>query len=434
MRAKADKIDRALIVERSLLESKIAELRLKAKQEDTVSAKDRKAALLEARDLENSLLDSETAALTLRKNAQVLENTFSRTNKENLDKEANAIAAVNNQIARRATVARTLQRELNTVNAQVEAEEAKAAADKLAAEKDLADAIEGIRKANIDSEDEKRQEEKDKIDKQYDDLLEKAKKYNLDVTGLDDARIAKKKEIDDKYKKEKDAKELAEQEKLIAKLKFDQKTAEDDFQARRDEVARRETLLLEDKTLSEEQRTLLESQFAAERVNITKLEEASKAELASQRLQLAGDILGAISGLSAAFAKDDEKSQKKQFELNKAFGIGQAIISTAQGITTQLASPKDALTGMNFVKAGIIAATGAAQIATISKTQFKGGATNIDKPTTPSLGGADSQPRAFITPRVSTAQQTTRVIVTETDIRSVTGNVDGIYNRAVVVE
>ena len=434
MRAKADKIDRALVIERSILESKIAELRLKAKQEDQFSAAERKAALLEARDLEENLLDQETKALKLRRDAQVLENTFSRTNKENLDKEAQAIAAVNNQVAKRATVARTLQRELNTVNAQVATAEAEIIAEKLAAEKELADAIEGIRKANIDSEDEKRQEEKDKIDKQYDDLLEKAKKYNLDTTGLDEARIAKKQELDDKYKKEKDTKDLAEQEKLIAKLKFDQKTAEDDFQARRDEVARRETLLLEDKTLTEEQRTLLESQFAAERVNIAKLEEASKAELANQRLQLAGDILGAISGLSAAFAKDDEKSQKKQFELNKAFGIGQAIISTAQGITTQLASPKDALTGMNFVKAGIIAATGVAQIATISKTQFKGGAASIDKPTTPSLGGDNSQPRAFVTPRVSTAQQTSRVIVTETDIRSVTGNVSGIYNRAVVVQ
>jgi hypothetical protein len=431
MRAKADKIDRALIVERSILESKIAELRLKAKKEDEVSAADRKAALLEARDLEESLLTAETKALVLRKDAQVLENTFSRTNKENLDKEANAIAAVNNQTARRATVARTLQRELNTVNSQVAAEDAKAAADKIAAEKEISDTIEGIRVANISGEDEKREEEKRKVDKQYEELLAKAKKYNLDSSGLEETRLAKKQEIDDKYIKTKATEELAEQEKLLAKLKYDQKTAEDDFQLRREEIARRELIVAEDKTLTEEQRLQLQKQFAAESVKITEGEEAAKAELSAQRLQMASNILGAISGLAKAFAKDDEESQKKAFKLNKKIGIGQAVISTAQAVTGALAEPS-LIPGERFVKAGIAAAVGAAQIATISKTQFGGGSTEVADVTAPS--GAGSQPRAFASPRVDTTQQTSRVIVTETDIRSVTGNVNGIYNRAVVVE
>ena len=435
MRAKADKIDRALIVERSLLESKIAELRLKAKKEDEVSAKDRKAALLEARDLEESLLSAETKALVLRKDAQVLENTFSRTNKENLDKEANAIAAVNNQTARRATVARTLQRELNTVNAQVATEASKAAAEKIAAEKEISDTIEGIRLANISGEDEKREEEKRKVDKQYEELLAKAKKYNLDSNGLEETRLARKQEIDDKYVKAKATKELAEQEKLIGKLKYDQKVAEDEFQLRREEIARRELIVAEDKTLTEEQRLQLQRQFAAESVKITEGEEAAKAELANQRLQMAGNVLSSIAGLAKAFAKDDEASQRKAFKINKAFGIGQALISTAVGVTNALTAGGNAAkiaSGVNFVEAGIVAATGAAQIATISKSQFGGGASTVSDVTAPS--GAGSQPRAFTSPRVDTSQSTTKVIVTETDIRSVTGNVDGIYNRAIVVE
>ena len=96
MRAKADKIERKLIVDRSKLESEIAQLRLKARQEDKFSAEERKAALIEAQELENQLLDKETEYLVLRRDAQQLENTFSRTNKENLTKEAEAIAAVNN--------------------------------------------------------------------------------------------------------------------------------------------------------------------------------------------------------------------------------------------------------------------------------------------------------------------------------------------------
>ena len=124
MRAKADKIDRDLIVSRSKLESQIANLRLKARQEDQFSAAERRAALLKAQELENTLLDSETKALVLRRDAQILENTFSRTNKENLTKEAQARAAVNNQVAARAGVARELQRELNAINGQIEAADA----------------------------------------------------------------------------------------------------------------------------------------------------------------------------------------------------------------------------------------------------------------------------------------------------------------------
>ena len=100
--------------------------------------------------------------------------------------------------------------------------------------------------------------------------------------------------------------------------------------------------------------------------------------LRNQQLSLTQNTLGAISGLVKAFAKDDEESAKKAFKLNKAIGIAQAIVSTAQGVMNQLAVPQDALTGANFVKAGIVAATGAAQIATIARTQFKGGGSEVD--------------------------------------------------------
>ena len=116
MRAKADKIERNLIVERSELESKIALLRLKSRQEDQFSAEIRKQALLDAQVLEDSLLDKETKYLELRRDAQIQENTFSRSNKENLTKEAEAIAAVNRQVASRANVARQVQREVNTIS------------------------------------------------------------------------------------------------------------------------------------------------------------------------------------------------------------------------------------------------------------------------------------------------------------------------------
>lgn len=149
MRAKADKIERKLIVDRSKLESEIAQLRLKARQEDKFSAEERKAALVEAQELENQLLDKETEYLVLRRDAQQLENTFSRTNKENLTKEAESIAAVNRQVANRANVQRQLQRELNTINNQIEADR-KALADEKQKDIEAREEKERLRQAEID--------------------------------------------------------------------------------------------------------------------------------------------------------------------------------------------------------------------------------------------------------------------------------------------
>ena len=144
MRAKADLLERSLLVERSKLEGKIAELRLKARQEDQFSAQERKDAINEAIELQDGLLKSETEVLKLRAEAQTLENTFSRSNKENLNKEAKAIAAVNRQTATRLNTQRQFQRELNTINAQIEAEDsatAKAKADRLKKEGEAEAAI-----------------------------------------------------------------------------------------------------------------------------------------------------------------------------------------------------------------------------------------------------------------------------------------------------
>ena len=81
MRAKADKIERALLVRRSEVESKMAELRLKAKKEADFSAVERKAFLIEAQKIEDELINKETKYLELRRDAQILENTFSRSTK-----------------------------------------------------------------------------------------------------------------------------------------------------------------------------------------------------------------------------------------------------------------------------------------------------------------------------------------------------------------
>jgi hypothetical protein len=193
MRAKADKIERDLIVERSKLESEIALLRLKSRQEDQFSAEERKQALLDAQKLEDGLLDKETQYLKLRRDAQIQENTFSRSNKENLTKEAEAIAAVNRQVSSRANTARQVQREVNTISKQIQAEEK-------AGLKELSDLKKTLRDAEAVSEQEKRELELIKIQEHYDNLIAKANENNIKTdeleTARDEAKELKQKEFD----------------------------------------------------------------------------------------------------------------------------------------------------------------------------------------------------------------------------------------------
>ena len=388
MRAKAEKLERALLVEKSISQSKVAQLRLKARQEEQFSAAERKEALLEAQDLENGLLDKETKALELRKNAQILENTFSRTDKENLDKEAKARAAVNNQIAKRANVARQLQRELNTVDAQVQTEKAAIdAAEKLAA-KEKEDALEAIRIAGVVSKEEKRAEEIQKETQKYVDLLSLAAIHITDKDELAATELELKAAQNERLKE------------LQAKFLKEDKDA-------KDKAAK------EDEDRTQKQKDIEEAALDA-------------------KFQSARDVTTLISGLADVLAQGNEEQQRKAFKLNKAASIGAAVINTAQGVSKAFA--QGGVGG--FVTGATVAAAGIVQINKISKTQFKGGG-SVDTPApSPTLGGGDAGTQPNV-PSLNTSLNktpTTKVIVTETDIRKATRDIDGIYNKAVVVE
>ena len=136
----------------------------------------------------------------------------------------------------------------------------------------------------------------------------------------------------------------------------------------------------------------IEKKYADEKKKADDEEIYATAERYDKQFQLANDALGAINNLVQTFAGEGVEAQKRAFKVNKAISIAQAVISTAQGITAQLAVPQDALTGANFVKAGIVAATGIAQVAKISQTKFEGGSSGgIDAP---SDAGASATPTA----------------------------------------
>ena len=177
-------------------------------------------------------------------------------------------------------------------------------------------------------------------------------------------------------------------------------------------------------------RAVLDASVEANAKKNKKIEEDDK-KAEAKKAELRALALGAIKSIADSLSKGNEKEQKKAFQINKAISIGTAIQNTATGVTKAFAIGGPA----GFITGGLVAAAGAAQIATIAKTQFKGADTGVDAPP-PALGSGDvgTQPRGFTSPTNTIEQPTTKVIVTETDIRSVTRNVDGVYSRAVVVQ
>lgn len=227
MRAKAAKVERALLVERSVKEAEIASLRLKSRQEEEFTAEQRKAFIEESQKLEDELLSKEVQALELRRDAQVLENTFSRTNIENLDKEAQAIAAVNDIQARRLTQQRATQRELNRVNKEISAVEKARLAEEQKA-------FEALQKAKIDAAENYRAYQQTLADSAYAMLLsdqereiQAAQEKYFALIGLEELTAEERAKIAEKEGVEITAikKKYADQSNAIAKTEADAKAA-----------------------------------------------------------------------------------------------------------------------------------------------------------------------------------------------------------------
>jgi len=361
MRAKADKIERALIVERSKLESEIAALRLKSRQEEEFSAEERKQALLDAQTLEDSLLEKETEYLTLRAEAQTLENTFARSNKENLDAEANAIAAVNRMNAARLNQQRQTQRELNRVNKEIERDRKAAAAEEAARQK-KADAEEAARQKKAAEEEAARI--KALIAQQN---LEASISLQIMQEGIDKELMMSAQRYDALYAQ---AEGNAELQKQIT------------------EAQEREAGEIVKKYADEDAK--LKKQKAAEEVELQKQKQEAITSVAK-------DGLNAAVAISDALAANQLISAKRAFQVQKAVSIAQTAIDTAQSAQ----SSYKAMSGIPIVGpvlGGIAAAAavamGVAQIATIASQKFepKGGGggskPSVSQPSMPSTGGA----------------------------------------------
>ena len=160
-----------------------------------------------------------------------------------------------------------------------------------------------------------------------------------------------------------------------AKLEFDRQALERDKEIA-EAKAVIEKKITDDKLANDEkQRESDENKKQAQIDNVNAVLDATSSTLSS------------IGQIADAFAQGDEDRAKQAFNINKGIGIAQAIISTAQGIMNAYTNPLDVASGVAFAKSLAIGLAGAAQVATISSTQFNPSGGGGSAPSTSTVGG-----------------------------------------------
>ena len=312
-RAKADLIERNLLADKAKAEREIATLRLKAKDLNNVSAEEREKALLKVLDIQDDLITRETEVLELRRDAQITENEFARSTKENLDEAARLTAAVIDKEAERTNQKRTIQRELTQAENEIN------------------------RKAK---EQQKIKDEEQKVI----DTEEKAR-----IKSIFDFKNSLVKQNEDL-----DA-ETAEQ-----KLELQRQRATAELEALvGTETEKRESLLALNKLYDQKESDLAKKKSDEEIAQAKKTNDA-KITLADAEKDAKLATLSAISGGLTALAQLD----KENAALSKATGVASAIIDTFVGANKAFAQGGVA----GFVTGGAIIASGLANVATILST------------------------------------------------------------------
>ena len=225
-RAKADKIERGLLVRRAIAEREIAKLRLKAKDLNNVSAEERQAALKEVLSIQDGLAESEVEIATLRSNAQTAENGFARSTKENLLEEERLKAAVIAVETKRIDQKRQIQRELtaaeNELNAKTKAEAKETEAKQKEQDKKDEEAAKAkielkkkVAEFNAVSEEEQRELEKDKLRINFEELLAQLGEDEDAKLELTKSYLKKQQELKDKFAEEDKVKREAKSKEEI---------------------------------------------------------------------------------------------------------------------------------------------------------------------------------------------------------------------------
>jgi len=353
-RAKADKVDRQLILDRAEANRKFNELREKAADKENISIEERITALKQAGKIEEEITKKEIEAAKLRFEAKKAENELGKSTKEDLDEQARLQAAVTDLETKRLRRQKLLTAEITTALREEKAER-KAASAQLASEYVFLPGVGFVTK-----------EQFDKI---------KANGEAIQTT-LDDF---KKRKEDEEAETELQKLQLEEQ-RTLAELDRLNATEEQKMQIKK---------FYSDKYLE------LETNNKKKEENLDKMVAQAKIAQAGQVFALVGQIA------------------KKGSKVGKIAAIGQTVISGIQSVqnayTTAQASPITAVNpGYPLQQAIIAGAFSAAQLAKII-------ATNPESPAAagslrPTGGGAEpAVPQFNVVGATATSQLATAI-------------------------
>jgi hypothetical protein len=340
-RAKADLIERKLLVERATLETEISRLKLKSRQEDKFGAEERRKALLDAQVLEDSLLKKEQEVLKLRSDAIALENTFSRSTKENLDAEAQAKADLISVESRRNDQQRSTQRELNRLNDEIAASDRKILNDKIKNQEKLDKKLTELADFKKEQDDERRLEEAESEEERYQLKLE----LEDERFEIEQERLAEKREI----ALENELLSMEERAAIIAEFDLSTEEAralhEDNLSKIQDKADKEEIKKLENKE-KQKGKILKKAQELASKSSeaFFSFRENRVNKNASKELSTLENKLASGEITESEFARRKEllerntaiklyRIQLNQFRVNKALGLVQVGLDTAKSVS-----------------------------------------------------------------------------------------------------
>ena len=358
-RAKADKLERGLIVQRAKADRDIADLREKAINREKFTTKERIAFLEEAQRIEDAITIKEIKAAKLRRDAKIEENKLSKSNKEELKEEEELKAKVIELETRSLLASKTLTKGIQTLRAE-----------------DLADA-----KA-------KQEEKKKLIDEQAakekqanDESLKLAKEKAQKELEIEKARIQNLQNIENEFLAQL---EQAENEYYDSKLTAQQL----EIQNTQDKYFN----LIEQANQFGQDTSILEQAQKDElsKINDKYREDEIKKDkdLQNQKQEAVKSTLSTLSNLAELFAGKSEAQQKRAFKIQKAVNIAQATIDTYKAANLALASAPPPL---SFAFAGAAITAGLLNVKSIASQQFGGGASSGGGSSAPSISTSTPQ-------------------------------------------
>jgi len=146
---------------------------------------------------------------------------------------------------------------------------------------------------------------------------------------------------------------------------------QNDFQAKQDLLDIERAILLQNKELTAGEIAAIDAKYRKESADLDKEELDRKQALNAQKMQMAIDAFSILQDATTLFTAKNDKDARRQFQINKALSLSSAIVNTALGVTSALATVNP-LPGGNLIQAGFAGAAGAVSIAKIAGTQYGG--------------------------------------------------------------